>query len=286
MMLMNRKRSLLTLTFTCFIFIAFGQREIVPLPKCKNGFIVIAHRGSHLIKPENSIAAIEEAIELGADYVELDLRTTRDGHLVLIHNETVDHTTNGRGKIQELNLDEVEKLSLNARDGKLYRLTTFKDALKVCKNRINIYLDFKAADVQQAYHEISAAGMEKQVLVYINNNTQYKSWRALAPEMPLMSGLPKKIKTVEELHSFLKVMPLEATDHIPNELPLDAIRENGLSVFLDVQMADETPQIWKTAMDKGIKGVQTDHPAALINYLKTNHLRHGKNAPDTFMKPF
>jgi glycerophosphoryl diester phosphodiesterase len=273
--MMNCKTSLLTFLFSCFVFITFGQRTIVSLPKCKNGFIVIAHRGSHLIKPENSIAAIEEAINLGADYVEIDLRTTRDGHLVLIHNETVDHTTNGKGRIGDLNLDQVEKLVLYAKDGQLYRLPTFKEALKACKNRINIYLDFKDADVAQAYKEIKSAGMEKQILVYINKTEQYKSWRTLAPNMPLMSGLPKSIKTKEELTFFLYKMPLEATDNIPNEALFDAMRENGLSVFLDVQMADEDSVKWKAAMDKRVQGVQTDHPEALIKYLQTNNLRNG-----------
>lgn len=271
---MNCKISLLTLILSCFVFLTFGQRAIVPLPKCKNDFIVIAHRGSHLVKPENSIAAIEDAIELGADYVEIDLRTTSDGHLVLLHNETVDHTTNGKGRIQDLSLEEVEKFTVNAKDGKLYRLTRFMDALKTCKSRINIYLDFKEADVVKVYDEIKAAGMEKQILVYINKAEQYKSWRSVAPQMPLMSSLPK-VKTDEELHSFLEKMPLEAIDNIPDETLLKVMRENGLWVFLDVQMADENPVKWKAAMDKGVQGVQTDHPEALIKYLKTNNLRNG-----------
>lgn len=271
---MNCKTNLLILVFSCFALITFGQRTVAPLPKCKNGFIVIAHRGSHLIKPENSIAAIEEAISLGADYVEIDLRTTRDGHLVLIHNETVDHTTSGKGRIQDLNLDEVAKLILNAKDGHLYSLPSFMEALKACKDRINIYLDFKQADVAQAYEEISAAGMEKQVLVYINKAEHYKAWREIAPQMPLMSGLPKLIKK-EELITFLDQMPLEATDNISDPTLVAALKESGLSVFLDVQMADEDPVKWKAAMDQGVQGVQTDHPEALIKYLKTNHLRDG-----------
>lgn len=197
--------------------------------------------------------------------------------MVLIHNETVDHTTNGKGRIQDLNLDEVEKLALNAKDGHTYRLPSFKEALKVCKNRINIYLDFKEADVAQAYEEIKAAGMEKQVLVYINKTEQHILWRALAPQMPLMSGLPKHIKTKEELSSFLDKMSLEATDRIPDPALVAAIRESGLSVFLDVQMADEDPVKWKAAMGKGVQGVQTDHPKALIEYLQTNHIRNGIN---------
>lgn len=272
--MMNFKTNLLVLVFSCFALITFGQRTIAPLPKCKNGFIVIAHRGSHLVKPENSIAAIEEAIELGADYVEIDLRTTRDGYLVLMHNETVDHTTNGNGRIQDLNLDEVAKLALDAKDGHLYSIPCFREALKACKNRINIYLDFKEADVAQAYEEIKAAGMEKQVLVYINKAEQYTLWRAVAPQMPLMSGLPRQIRK-EELITFLDKMPLEATDNISDPALVAALKESGLSVFLDVQMADEDPVKWKAAMDKGVQGVQTDHPEALLKYLKRNHLRDG-----------
>jgi glycerophosphoryl diester phosphodiesterase len=275
--MMNYKTSLLILLFNGFFLITFGQHTLAPLPKSKNDFIVIAHRGSHLIKPENSIAAIEEAIDLGADYVEIDLRTTRDGHLVLIHNETIDHTTNGKGRIQGLSLDDVEKLALNAKDGHTYRVPRFKEALKACKNRINIYLDFKDADVAQAYEEIKAAGMEKQVLVYINRTEQYQLWRALAPQVPLMSGLPKHIKTKEELNSFLDKMSLEVTDNIPDPALITAIMESGLSVFLDVQMADEDPVKWKAAMDKGVQGVQTDHPKALIEYLQTNKIRNGIN---------
>ncbi|WP_367868298.1 glycerophosphodiester phosphodiesterase family protein [Pedobacter sp. WC2423] len=276
--MMNCKTNLLVMVFSCFTLITFGQRTVAPLPKCKNGFIVIAHRGSHLVKPENSIPAIEEAISLGADYVEIDLRTTSDGHLVLIHNENVDHTTNGKGRIQDLNLDEVAKLTLNAKDGHLYSLPSFMEALKACKNRINIYLDFKQADVAQAYEEIKAAGMEKQVLVYINKAEQYKLWRAVAPQMPLMCGLPSSIKTKEELIAVLRQMPLEATDNISDPALVAALKESGLAVFLDVQMADEDPLKWKAAMDKGVQGVQTDHPEALIKYLKINDLRDGLKA--------
>lgn len=274
--MMNCKTNLLVLVLSCFALITFGQRTVAPLPKCKNGFIVIAHRGSHLVKPENSIAAIGEAIDLGADYVEIDLRTTRDGHLVLIHNETVDHTTSGKGRIQDLSLDEVAKLTLNAKDGHLYSIPSFREALKVCKNRINIYLDFKQADVAQAYEEIKAAGMEKQVLVYINKAEQYTAWRALAPQMPLMSGLPRQIKK-DDLITFLDKMPLEATDNISDPALVAALKQSGLSVFLDVQMADEDPVKWKAAMDKGVHGVQTDHPEALLKYLQMNNLRNGVN---------
>src|ERR1035441_8876449 len=73
---------------------------------------VIAHRGEHLQNPENSLNAIEGAIAAGADYVELDVRTTRDGHLILMHDDTVDRTTSGHGKVSQLSLAEIEHLEL------------------------------------------------------------------------------------------------------------------------------------------------------------------------------
>lgn len=243
------------------------------LPKSKHGFIVIAHRGSHLNKPENTIAAIEEAILLGADYVELDLRTTRDGQLVLLHNDHVDQVSDGKGLIKDFDIEAVKKLTLKGVDGSLHQIASFADALKTCKGRINIYLDFKAADVDLAYKEIEKAGMTDQVLVYINELQQYYSWKKVAPKMPLMSSLDKAIRTKEALLAALDKMPLDVVDNIPAENLLPVIRSLGISVFLDVQKKNETPDDWMNAMKKAIQGMQTDHPEALIEYLKVNRLR-------------
>lgn len=259
----------------CFSLAVFSQQTIRPLPKSKNGFIVIAHRGSHLIKPENTIASIEEAIGLGADYVELDLRTTRDGQLVLLHNETVDRMTNGKGRIQDLDFETVKQLQVKGADGSLHHIASFEDALKTCKGRINIYLDFKAAPVTKAYEAIEKAGMTNQILVYVNKDEDYASWRKLAPKMPLMSGLNHGIRTKEQLLAAFESKPLEAIDNIPDESLLPTIRALHISVFLDVQQANEGAEDWKKAMGKGIQGMQTDHPKTLIEFLKTNGIRDG-----------
>jgi glycerophosphoryl diester phosphodiesterase len=63
---------------------------------------VIAHRGDHVHHAENSIAAIESAAAIGADFAELDVRTTTDGKLVLMHDKTVDRTTDGHGEVKDM----------------------------------------------------------------------------------------------------------------------------------------------------------------------------------------
>nr|WP_199158921.1 glycerophosphodiester phosphodiesterase family protein [Pedobacter sp. ASV2] len=267
------KLILLSILLNALCITVFSQQTIRPLPKSKNTFIVISHRGSHLIKPENTIASIEEAIAIGADYVELDLRTTKDGKLVLLHNDRVDQVSNGKGLIKEMNFEEVKKLILTGKDGSLHQIASFEDALKVCKGKINIYLDFKAANVEETYKALKKLGMKNQVLVYVGGSNDYTSWRKVAPEIPLMSRLDKSITTKEDLLAALAKTPLEAIDNIPNENLTPILKTMGISIFLDVQKANETAEDWNKAIKHGVQGLQTDHPEALIEYLKVNKIR-------------
>lgn len=76
----------------------------------ENSFTVIAHRGASTIAPEHTMIAYKKAIENGADYIEIDLRMTKDGELVSIHDNTVDRTTNGQGNVGDFTLAELKKL--------------------------------------------------------------------------------------------------------------------------------------------------------------------------------
>src|SRR5437867_13434882 len=70
----------------------------------------IGHRGAAGYAPENTLLSIQRAIELGCDLVEVDVRRTQDGHLVLLHDERVDRTTNGKGAVAETTLERLRKL--------------------------------------------------------------------------------------------------------------------------------------------------------------------------------
>jgi glycerophosphoryl diester phosphodiesterase len=82
------------------------------LPPARNGFVVIAHRGHHARAHENTLTALREAADAGADYVEMDVRRTADGHYVLLHDSTVDRTTNGRGSVGRMTLAELRALEV------------------------------------------------------------------------------------------------------------------------------------------------------------------------------
>lgn len=115
----------------------------------KNGkeVLVVAHRGDWRYAPENSIPAIENAIKMGVDIVELDIQKTKDGQLILMHDKTLDRTTTGKGKVSEWTLDSIKTLRL--RNGiaikTIHKVPTLEEALLISKGKVMINLD-KAYD--------------------------------------------------------------------------------------------------------------------------------------------
>jgi glycerophosphoryl diester phosphodiesterase len=139
-----------------------GQTNIVysqkaPIPKSKNAFVVISHRGNHVAAQENTLAAFQNAINVGADYVEIDLRTSKDSQLVIMHDATVNRMTNGIGKVSDLTWAELKQLKVidkNHPEWAEKSIPLFSEVLKLCKGKINIYLDFKNAVVNASYQAL------------------------------------------------------------------------------------------------------------------------------------
>lgn len=106
---------------------------------------ICAHRGAMITHPENTIAAFKEAIRLQAQMIEFDVRLTKDGQLVILHDETVDRTTNGEGKIEDLRFAQVRQLdagSWKSPDFQGEKIPTFAEALAVMPDNIwlNVHL--------------------------------------------------------------------------------------------------------------------------------------------------
>jgi len=248
------------------------------LPESKHKFIVVAHRGDHVEVPENTIAAFKKGIKHGVDYVEIDLRTTKDSVLVIMHDNTVDRMTNGKGKVSELTYAQIQQLKVmdKRKDStKTYPVPTFEEVLKTCHNKIHIYLDYKDASVQQSYDMIKKYGMEHQIIVYINSPSQYVDWRRIAPAMPLMLSLPSTVKNVDDLNKFLAKAPVALLDGDYSDYTAEIVQAAttaGVTPWPDIQSPNEANN-WDKALELGFKGLQTDHPKALIAYLKAKGLR-------------
>ena len=112
----------------------------VPLP------LVIAHRGSSAAAPENTIAAFERAITDGADAIELDVHLSRDDHPVVIHDETLERTTNGSGPVRGHTMRELKRLDAGAWRGRAFagqRLQTLQEVLERFRGRTRFWIELK-----------------------------------------------------------------------------------------------------------------------------------------------
>jgi glycerophosphoryl diester phosphodiesterase len=101
--------------------------------------IIIAHRGASAYEPENTLRAFQLAIEQGAQMIELDLHLSADGHVVVIHDETLDHTTNWRGRVAQLPLAEIKR----ADAGNGERVPTLDEVLDLTAGKVRLYLEIK-----------------------------------------------------------------------------------------------------------------------------------------------
>lgn len=99
---------------------------------------IIAHRGVPHIAPENTMASFISAIEMGADGIETDVQQTKDGHLVLIHDEKVDRTTDGKGLVKDFTLDEIRKLSAGVKFNRKFKdqkIPTLEEFLELVEGK-------------------------------------------------------------------------------------------------------------------------------------------------------
>jgi glycerophosphoryl diester phosphodiesterase len=129
-----------------------------------------AHRGAMSTHPENTIPALKEAVRLGAQMIEFDIQLTKDGALVLMHDTTVDRTTNGKGKVSDLSLAEIKALDAGAKmDAKFAgtRIPTFEEALAVFPKNVwlNCHLKGGAAIGAATARVIEKAGRKHQAFL-------------------------------------------------------------------------------------------------------------------------
>lgn len=127
--------------------------------------LVVAHRGDWKDAPESSLLSIESCIAKGADIVEIDVRMTKDGQFIVLHDDSLDRTTNGTGSVGASTLAEIRKLRL-VHNGKVTdcQVPTLEEALLAIKGRIMVNLDIKTGPIREMVELCQRLGVIDQVI--------------------------------------------------------------------------------------------------------------------------
>lgn len=265
---MNRRAFVATLA-AWTVKPALGAR----LPAARHRPVVVAHRGDHTQAHENSLASIEAAIHVGADYVEVDVRQSRDGEHLLMHDSTVDRTTTGRGKVADLNWAELAALRLTNKQRPGLEpapVPRFNDALKAMNGRIGLYLDFKDGDRETVARALRENGLAERTIVY-DDLDNVAAWRRTAPELPLMVSPRFNDLKGEGLKQVKKRYPVEVLDGPATQYSAEAVKAVqalGFEVWMDIQGPLENAEFWRRMLTLGADGWQSDKPGELIAFLR------------------
>ena len=214
----------------------------------------IGHRGAAGHAPENTLAAIQKGIALGVDFVELDVRRTADGGLVILHDATVNRTTDGKGRDDRLSLRDIEKL--DAGNGE--HVPTLEEVLKIAAGKAGLMLELKAEGVaQQTVESVREAGFKNSVIYASFLHDELKHVRTIDPEASLMvlfGGLSRATvsRAVKYGSSHVGLRHDKATRAL-----VDSFHRADLLVFV---YTANTPRDIQHALSLGVDGVISNFP--------------------------
>src|SRR5206468_434819 len=152
-------------------------------------FMAIAHRGASSYAPENTFAAFDLAIVMGAGHIELDVHLTSDGHVVVIHDDTVDRTTDGSGPVTNHTLAALQTLDAGSwlrHEFTGERIPTFDDVLDRYKGRVHVHTEIKGQSAhlsQRTVDLVRKHGMIREVTITSFQYARLEETRAYAPEL-------------------------------------------------------------------------------------------------------
>ncbi|CAN5164322.1 glycerophosphodiester phosphodiesterase family protein [soil metagenome] len=245
--------------------------------------LVASHRATHLVFPENSIAAMKEAIRIGVDIIETDVRETKDGVLVCIHDKTIDRTTTGKGKVEDMTYAELQQYFLLF-NGKPTRdkIPAFEKVLQLVKGKIMLDIDYKADGDRAAKATtklLRKMKIEKQCLFFLYDYKDAATLHTMNPYLQFMARTYNKADVDSVLQMTVAVPAIHGDADFYTDSLMAQIRNAGKRVWMNALGKYDTMETAKTAAGfdamltmKQTNVIQTDLPEALLIYLQAKGL--------------
>lgn len=259
--------------------------------------LVVSHRADWRNAPENSLQAIKNCMAMGVDMVEIDLKKTKDGQLILLHDKTIDRTTTGKGKPEDYTLAELRQFRL--RNGAGHKtdhvIPTFEEVMTLCKGKILVNVDKGYDYFKDAYAILEKTGTVQQCIM--KAGLPYEQVRMENGEvlekmifMPVINLHKDGAETIIDGYmKNLKPVAYELVfDNDGEEVQrlIKKVRDSGAKIFINSLWAElcgghyddraveqnEPDESWGWIIGQGVKLIQTDRPQQLLKYLRERKL--------------
>lgn len=265
--------------------------------------LTIAHRGFWTATAENSLASVRAAVAAGVEMIEIDTQATADGRLVVIHDETLDRTTTGKGTVSALPFEVVRAAKMkagaggDAADVTHECVPTLEELLEEARGKITVNIDIKfTRDLPQVMETVLRLGVEDQVLVKTDIDPEASrfemldtDWFGKIPHMPMFpvrkGRFAEDLRRIEALQApMIEVKFTDIADLAEGraEMERQNIRLwiNTLDVahcldFNDTRALKKPEAVWGALAEAGVGAIQTDEVEAFTSWLKMDAGKHG-----------
>ena len=236
---------------------------------------VIVHMGAHENAPANTLPSFQTAIDLGVDCVELDINTTVDGHLVVIHGPNVHRATNGAGSVRSLTLAEIRKLDAGSRFDPSFagtRIPTADEAMALMKGRINVYIDVKDATPESIVALVRRHDMFSSAIVYGDVESLVTMKHIDSRILALVPRLPENPAELPALAERVKPSYFGGVVGGVSTEQIEACHGVGAQIYMNTLAPNDNPEGWAQAVADGADGLETDHPTPCLEFLRAKGL--------------
>lgn len=243
--------------------------------------LVVAHRGLLKHAPENTLANFRACLELRLGF-EFDVERTRDGHLVCIHDSTVDRTTNGTGRVADLTLAEIKRLDAGnwfAPEFAGEKVPTIDEVLRLVaeyrKHDILVAVDLKADGVGKEVVRLAEKHQVLQRLLFIGKTISEPNVRQ---EIRQASSKAHTAAVANNAGEFQAALAASSADwvyvrYLPTAEEIATVRRSGKRSFIaGSNVAGNVPDNWERASEAELDGILTDYPLELCKLLRQQSL--------------
>jgi glycerophosphoryl diester phosphodiesterase len=224
------------------------MEEGAAMKKCP---LIIAHRGWSGRFTENTLPAIRAALDLGVDFVEIDVHETRDGELVVFHDYRLRRLCGVRGRLRDKTLAELKELNPS--------IPTLAEVLRVCRGSARVLIEIKRADPRKVATEIGRCNMAREVIVFSLSVPRIKQFAAANPRIACFGLVARRLRsTLHALRSSVGVQGVGLSRRLVKSRDVvERIQRRGWKLFV---WTVNRPSEMRRLIEWGVDGLITNHP--------------------------